>query len=294
LRTRSLLQPRIGAVLALVDPALRGQVEAVHDFRVAARSLRAALRNLARRSRGSLVREARRALQDATRCLAGPRDRDVGRALLTKRPVTSSDLVALRRRVVGLCESERRVALARAASRWPKDLDRLLGRFLQRREPSVDTVIRRTRAEAWKQRRSAIALARSLGRRFDPERLHDLRRRVRSVRYTLEELGEVDSTAHVRVTRLKPLQSVLGDIQDRMVLCEWLEGQAKRFRRTDPVFAQALTGEAKRFRASSRKAHAALLKLRPARHLEQLALHVDPHAQVHPPPRTGRARTRRA
>jgi CHAD domain-containing protein len=278
LRTRSLLQPRIGAVLALVDPALRGDVESIHGFRVAARSLRAALRNLASRRRGALVRDNRKALQAAIRCLADPRDRDVGRALLTKRPVTSPDHVALRRRILGLCDSERRVALARAASRWPKDLDHLLARLLRRPEPSVDTVIRRTRAEAWQKRRSAISLARSLGRRFQPVRLHDLRRRVRSLRYALEALGEVDSTAHVRVTGLKPLQSALGDIQDRSVLAGWLEGQARRFRHTDPALAGALSEEARRYLAGSRKAHAALIRLRPARHLEQLALHVDPHA----------------
>jgi len=276
-----------------VDPALRGQVESIHAFRVAARSLRAALRNLATRRKGKLVREARGALEAAIDCLAGPRDRDVGRALLTKRPVTSAELGAVRRRVVGLCDSERRVALARAATRWPRDLDRLLARLLRRREPSVDKVIRRTRAEAWQQRRRALALVRSLGRRFVPVRLHDLRRRVRSVRYALVELGEVDSTAQVRVTRLKPLQSALGDIQDRMVLSEWLEGQAKRFRRTDPALSRALTVEARRFLAGSRKAHVALRKLRPARHLEQLALHVDPHAPVPPPRRGERTRHRR-
>ena len=49
MKTRSLLRPRAAAVLALVERALLGEVEAVHDFRVAARSLRAALRTLIER-----------------------------------------------------------------------------------------------------------------------------------------------------------------------------------------------------------------------------------------------------
>ena len=71
MRTRSLLRPRVGAVLALIDPALWGGVEAIHDFRVAARSLRAALRTLARKRRG-IVEKTRRALQRIRRATDSP------------------------------------------------------------------------------------------------------------------------------------------------------------------------------------------------------------------------------
>jgi CHAD domain-containing protein len=278
LRTRSLLQPRIGAVLALVDPAQHGDTEAVHDFRVASRSLRAALRTLARRREGRLVRAARRALRIATRSRAGARVRVVGRQLLMKRTATLQAEKAFRRRVFGLSESDRRLALAESAALWPKNLDRLLIRLLGRETP-VATVIRRSRAEAWSQRRRAIALLQSLGRKYDPIALHDVRRRVRSLRYAIEVLAEVDSTAQARVIRLKPLQSGLGDIQDLIVLSRWLAGQASRFRTRDPRLAAALRRESARFKAQSQKAHREFLRLKPVRVLEGLALHVDPHTE---------------
>jgi len=293
LRTRSILQPRVGAVLALVEPALSGQVEGVHDFRVAARSLRAALRTLLRKRESGFARRVRKALQVATQALAGPRDRDVGRSLLIKRSPASADDAGYRRRVTGLAESHRRLALTRSVRLWPRDLDRLLIRLLHRGETPVEVVIRRGRAEAWRQRRRAIEALNALGRRYDAIRLHDLRRRVRSLRYAIEVLSEVDSTASARAIRLKPLQSALGDIQDLIVLSRWLATQASRFRRRDPSFAAALRQDSARFRAKSVAAHAAFLKLRPAAVLERLALHVDPHAALPPlPPRTRGKRTR--
>ncbi len=290
LRTRSLLQPRVGAVLGLVDPALSGQVEGIHDFRVAARSLRAALRALARRRGSALVQRTREALQTATRALAAPRDRDVGRSLLMRRSGGAPDDPAFKRRVRGLAESHRRVALAQSAAAWPRNLDRLLIELLRRGETSVKTVIRRARAEAWQQRRRALTVLNALGRRYDPVRLHDLRRRVRSLRYAMELLAEVDSTASARVIRLKPLQSALGDIQDRIVMSRWLGAQSTRFRRSDPALAAALKRESARYRDQSMEAHAGFLKRRPASILEGLALHVDPHTQA-PDPKPRRAAT---
>ncbi|MBK5256273.1 MAG: CHAD domain-containing protein, partial [Vicinamibacteria bacterium] len=179
MRTRSLLQPRVGAVLALVDPALGGHVESVHAFRVAARSLRAALRTLTRRPDSSAVLRTRDTLRAAIRALADVRDRDVGRSLILKIKTGSESALALKRRMLGLCESERRLALTQGHGLWPKRLDHLLIDLLDRGEPALNTIIRRTRAEAWQQRRRALALIQTLGRRYHPEELHELRIRVR-------------------------------------------------------------------------------------------------------------------
>ncbi len=261
----------------------------MHDFRVAARSLRAALRTLAQKRRG-IVEKTRGALQRATRALADARDRDVGRSLLARRPAPTPEAAALRRRLTGLSESERRLGLARAAALWPAALDRRLIDLLEHGEASVPTVIRRTRAEAWQQRRRAIETLKALGRRYDPVRLHELRRRVRSLRYAIEVLAEVDSGAQARVIQLKPLQSALGDIQDRIVLSHWLAEAASRFRRSDPALARVLRDVAADYRAQSMTAHATFLKLKPARVLERLALHVDAHSEsVRPRSRNGAA-----
>jgi CHAD domain-containing protein len=273
----------VGAVLALQDPALSGQVESVHDFRVASRSLRAALQTLTRRPDSRLVRKARRTLQLATRALADARDRDVGRSLLAKLPSTSPAESALKRRVLGLTESDRRVALARGATEWPKDLDRLLIKLLERPEPGVKVIIRHTRAEAWQQRSRAIRVLESLGRRYHPVRLHELRRRIRSLRYAVEVLAEVDSSAQARVIQLKPLQSALGDAQDRIVLSRWLGVQASRFRRTDLNLSLALRLQSAHFKAQSMQAHARFLGFRPKEVLDRLALHVDPTSEAQAP-----------
>jgi CHAD domain-containing protein len=268
----------VGAVLALVDPALSGQVGGVHDFRVAARSLRAALRTLSRRPDTPLVRKTKRVLRTATRSLADVRDRDVGRTLIAKlRPGPEID-PALKRRATGLSESDRRVALARCAARWPGNLDRLLIDVMKHGEPPVETVIRRTRAEAWRQRRRAIDLIDALGRRYDPVRLHELRRRVRALRYAIEVLAEVDTAAQARVAQIKPLQSALGDAQDRIVLSRWLGSRSVRFRGKDPALSRALRRQAAVFRGQSVQAHTAFLKLKPKTFLEKLLLHVDPAA----------------
>lgn len=276
MKTRSLLRPRAAAVLALVERALLGEVEAVHDFRVAARSLRAALRTLARDPRGRAMSEARRSLQRAIRLLADPRDRDVGRSLLLKRAAALEDGSAQRRRILGLMASDRRVALARCESEWPRDLAPRLVDLVSRKEPALRTVLRRTRAEAFRERGRALALVALLGRRYDPVRLHDLRRRIRSLRYALEDLAGVEHGAQTKVVLLKPLQSALGDIQDRVVLSRWLKAQAWRFRRSDPALASELREAARRAKAGSIEAHRRFLSLAPGRTLERLALHVDP------------------
>jgi len=270
----------VGAVVALVDPALGGDAVAVHDFRVAARSLRAALRTLARRPDSPLVARTSRALRAAIRTLAVVRDRDVGASLILKSRAGSESGAVLRRRILGLSDSDRRLALSRAQQRWPKNLDHLLVRLLAQGEPGLKVIIRRTRAEAWRQRRRALDLIQSLGRRRDPDQLHDLRIRIRRLRYALEVLAEVDRGANVRLLRLKPLQSALGSGQDRIVLSRWLFEHARLCRRSDPELASALGREAARWRQRSRKAHTAFVRLRARNVLEKLALHVDPLADT--------------
>ena len=288
LRTRSLLQPRVGALLSLVDPALGGQEECVHDFRVAARSLRASLQTLIRGPHTTLVGKTDLALRRAIRALADVRDRDVGRSLILKMRANSEPASALKRRVLGLCESDRRLALARSERRWPRKLDRLLTELLHRGEPGLQVIIRRARADAWRQRGCSLDLIRSLGRRYDPGRLHDLRIRIRRLRYALEVLAEVDRGAKLRLIVLKPIQSALGNGQDHVVVSGWLRAYATRFRRSDTALASALDREAVRFDALSRDSHATFLRLRAKGILEGLAMHVDPFSEAPQPARKRR------
>ena len=266
----------MAAVLALVDPAQHGQVASIHDFRVAARSLRATLETLVLRPRTALVRKAQQVLRAAIRAMADTRDRDVGRSLLSRIKAKGRAGTELKRSMLRLSNVERRLALTRSLEEWPEQLEPLLRQLAHATETGVSAIIRRTRAEAWQGRRRAIDAIQALGRRYDPEGLHDLRKLIRGLRYALELLGEVDRTAHARVILLKPLQTALGDAQDNIVLSHWLLEQAAVVRASDPQFSSALRREAGRFRAHAKRAHAGFLEQRPKEVLNRLVLHVDP------------------
>jgi CHAD domain-containing protein len=275
LKVRSLVKPRVATVLALEDSAILGRIDFVHEFRVATRSLRAALLTLSRPEDARLVRKTRKSLQVATRALAESRDRDVGRVLLFRLPRGTETEAALKKQALALSDRERAKSHLSGLSLWPMKLDRRLITLLKRRQASLSSIIRSTRAEAWQQRRRALEVLQKLGRRFDPVGLHDVRRRVRSLRYAVELLAEIDAGARARVAQLKPLQSMLGDIQDRMVLSNWLARQATRIKRSDPPFAHYLSRQSAEFRRQSMKVHADFLKLRPKDLLQTLALHID-------------------
>ncbi len=115
-------------------------------------------------------------------------------------------------------------------------------------------------------------MVRSLGRRYDPEHQHELRIRIRRLRYALELLAEADPGAPVHFVRLKPLQSRLGDSQDRIVLCGWLMAHAARLRLSDPALAQRLRVEASRCRTRAIRSRALFLKGRPGRVLVGLGI----------------------
>jgi CHAD domain-containing protein len=269
------VKPRVATVLALEDSAILGRIDFVHEFRVATRSLRAALRTLSRPADSRLVRKTRESLQVATRALAESRDRDVGRVLLFRLPRGTEKEAALKKQALALSDRERAKAHLNGLSLWPLKLDQRLITLLKRRQSRLSSIIRRTRADAWQQRRRALSDLQKLGRRFDAVGLHDVRRRVRSLRYAVELLAEIDASARARVAQLKPLQSTLGDIQDRMVLSSWLASQATRFRRSDPALSRYLSRQSGEFRRQSMKVHADFLKLRPKDLLQTLALHID-------------------
>jgi len=65
----------------------------------------------------------------------------------------------------------------------------------------------------------------ALGRRFDAEVLHEIRSRIRRLRYAAEFGAALASGAPEAAKRFRELQEVLGELHDAWVLARWLGRQ---------------------------------------------------------------------
>jgi CHAD domain-containing protein len=110
----------------------------------------------------------------------------------------------------------------------------------------------------------------ALGDTFDGEALHDLRRRVRRLRYVAEAAADVSGEKGKAPKRLKELQEQLGGIHDAWVLARWLARQAVA---ADRRQASARAAEARRLEAAclerSRARHRAYVEADPIGTLKQ-------------------------
>src|SRR6185436_4895514 len=88
---RKLLARRVREMFRVYPKALVGDVEAVHDVRVAARRLRAALVLLADDPEGKRARRTDRALGELARAAGRGRDLDVGVEILDALPSAASE-----------------------------------------------------------------------------------------------------------------------------------------------------------------------------------------------------------
>lgn len=221
---------RVFSVLARrvadLEPVVRagGNAEALHDLRVAVRRARAALRIFSSSLPAALVKSAARDLREMGRSLGPARDADVlignARQRLKELPRTDRDqlaplLVALQR--------ERDAAhvavgkfLAGPRSKGARKSLRLLARPPLRSGPRV-----RDAAPAVIGARLDKAHA-SLGRvrpaRPRPSDLHDVRIRLKELRYALEFLGSaLEGGVAPILQQLREIQDELGAIQDGVV-----------------------------------------------------------------------------
>lgn len=208
--------------------ALLGDVEAVHDLRVAARRLRSALALLSDEPDGRRARRADKKLRELARTAGRGRDLDVGLALLEGMPRGVDEGTA---KLLRSLRSSR--ARARGVSREALlDLDvALLRRDLRALAASarIDREEFSSRHEALVRREEAtvaenLAAARAGG---GSAALHGARRAARRLRYATELaalIGRADADA---VDRWRKTQAQLGKIQDRRVLEEWLSSRAR-------------------------------------------------------------------
>lgn len=236
--------------------------EAIHDLRVAARRLAAALRVWKELTPTRAGRAARRGLRRIRRRVGGARELEVHIALLEERlPADAASGGTLAARVLERLRERldrRRRSAARRVS--PKRL----GKVLRRLEaagaglgtprpggagalaPALD--VERRRAD------EAAAALRVASERPDEVSLHQARIHVKKWRYTLECLGEVaPGTAGQSVRPLRRIQGELGDSHDRALLCKLLERHARRVDPDDEGIRRLIGGlELERERAVRR------------------------------------------
>jgi CHAD domain-containing protein len=214
-------------------------------MRVAGRRLRVALPLLARAPEGRRARRARRILRQLTRAAGTSRDLDVCCALLAEQ------VPAGRRAAPAQQTLRTRLRAARTRSRTRManallDLEiarlrRDLRAILARRGDVLFTVVLRLRDA--REQRGARVLERlaALGEGYDPVVLHDLRKRLRKLRYAADLAEAVMDQPTSAPAIFKALQEELGQIRDAFVLSEWLGRQAAagRARGQDALAAEA-------------------------------------------------------
>jgi CHAD domain-containing protein len=227
-RATPLLRERIRSVFRRMPQALAGDEEALHQMRIGARRLRVALPLLAHKPEGRRVRRSLRVLRQVTRSAGASRDLDVGVALLAeRRDVEPTPQWALLRRRMRSARARSRTRMADALLDLEiAGLRRNLRAVLALRAEGVFMVLRRLRETRAALGAEVLAAIEALGETFDAVALHQLRIRVRRLRY----LGELSDAFRGQVSaasaELKAMQDQLGLIQDAFVLSAWFGRQA--------------------------------------------------------------------
>jgi triphosphatase len=249
-----------------LDPlplALAGHEEGVHDLRVAARRLRAALPLLARRPSRPRVRNVVALLRRLGDVAGDARDYDVMWGLLAAGPRSTATAGASTPLLDRLRVRRARARRLLAENLQALDLHAVQGAIgsVAAEEPEVLFVV----LVRLGQRRDALArdiqarLKRA--RHFRPAGLHRLRIRIRRLRYLAEVFAEIRGL-RPSPGGLKVLQDALGAMQDAWVLSRWLRREAALARRRrDLVSAALFARQAERWTGLARTHHARFLAL---------------------------------
>ena len=275
-----LLSARVRVFFRQLPLALAGQPEGIHQMRVAGRRLRVALPLVARKPSGGRVRRARRGLKRVIRAAGAGRDLDVGLALFDEQAAEltgSPELDALRRSLVTARTRGRRRMQEALLDEDVAGLRRDLRAVAATVEETGSVVLARIRQARDVEGEALLARLSALGDTFDGEALHDVRRRVRRLRYVAEAAAEVSGEESKAPKRLKELQEHLGGIHDPWVLAEWLERNAVA---ADRRQASARAAEARRLEAAclevSRMRHRAYLESDPVGTLKEALVLLAP------------------
>jgi CHAD domain-containing protein len=229
---RNALKTGLEALRFHQPAAAAGEVEAIHQFRVANRRLRAAVELFAAVLHGSRVSVFRRELPWLGATAGATRECDVTEQLIRDRAarLDSSSQVALGPIFENLSairrEEHGKVAAMFASKRYRLLLDRIATAPVRKLPPAV-TVREMAPAMLRPLARSAIRAGSKLDPGCPPEVLHRLRIRTKRLRYALEMMGELGGKrVRKAVQRLTAMQDLLGLHNDAVVAITWLRNFA--------------------------------------------------------------------
>jgi CHAD domain-containing protein len=220
-----LIRQRLAALTRTLPSASGGDVNAIHQARVATRRVRAALPIA---TRGSRRRKLKKSFTRLTRALGGVRELDV--AILTLDELASDPSVpqeGLEQLRVILQEERQRFYAEMNRILQHVDLDRLQRKTLAAAEhasqhDSDQSDLKRLRLVIKRAGRRAFALQAAIenaGNIYLADRLHQVRIAVKKLRYVLEIARELSrSRASARIRMLKNAQDLLGRMHDLEVL----------------------------------------------------------------------------
>jgi CHAD domain-containing protein len=258
------------ALTQQVPLALAGNVEGVHQARVASRRLREFLPLLAPAPDGDrAVRKLRRQVRRVTRALGPVRELDVAMLTLDGLAVTRPEDAAAIAVVRAAIEPERESAVERMEAVLEHEaFDRIRSSVVDAASAFVSRAARRTLAISLAVRIASRADAAALavegtGTIYAPDRLHRARIALKKFRYTLE-VAEDCADVHLSGTlrRLKEIQDILGTLHDHDVLAARIRDGAADA--TDPDRRAALGALASHLDQETRERHSEFLRVRPA------------------------------
>jgi CHAD domain-containing protein len=208
--------------------AREGEIEAIHQLRVANRRLRAAVELFANVLHGSRVNYLRRELHWLGNTAGATRESDVTEQLMRKRSVrldsASQDSLAP---IFEELSSLRRVELAKigemfSSKRYRMLLERVASTPLRKLPPT--TLVRGTVTVMLRPiARTVRRTGGRLGPDSAPEEFHRLRIRTKRLRYALEMTDEMTGRrGRKAVKRLTEMQDLLGSHHDAVIAIAWL------------------------------------------------------------------------
>jgi CHAD domain-containing protein len=219
-----LIRQRLAAVTRALPAAQGGQVEAIHQARVATRRLREALPLVAR---GSSGRRLAKLVRRLTRALGPVRELDVALMTLDELRADAEAPADALARLQLLIDEERqrlRVEMARQIerSRIEKVGRKALAaaaRHAPGRRPGDPKRVAAARRRAAGRAQSVRAAVENAGAIYLPDRLHQVRISVKKLRYAMEIARDLcGSRATARLRTLKAVQDLLGRMHDLEVL----------------------------------------------------------------------------
>ncbi|HEX4210728.1 MAG TPA: CHAD domain-containing protein [Candidatus Binataceae bacterium] len=230
LKTAAASAMRDGIVLVRFhqEAALRGEVEPLHQMRVASRRLRAAVEVFASVMHGARVNVYRGDLRWLGQVAGAVRECDMTAVLIRQQAARldaamAAELEPVYQRLLATRETAREGLAAMTATRRYRMLgERLMNPLIRRVVPEITVGEHALRLIA------PIAVkTRKAGKRVmaeaPAEMFHTLRKRIKRLRYAFEMLSGAGGRHHRHaIERLEQMQEILGEHHDAVALGAWL------------------------------------------------------------------------